>query len=82
MDEGRVNHAVCFSGAASQAVEIFKSAAMDVSSRGCERLRTCVGADQAEHLMARAKKLADDSGADESRGAGDEDTHANLLFRR
>ena len=75
MDEGEVRHAVGGFGPPAQAVQVFERAVMDLGPGLPERLRALVRAGEAEHLMAVGDKFLDDSGADETGRAGDENTH-------
>ncbi len=79
MVESRVNHAVRRCRAAAEAVEIFERTAVDLGAHPRKGLGPCIGARNADHLMARPDELLNDSRADEARGAGDENAHGFLL---
>jgi hypothetical protein len=64
MVEGGVDDSVRLARAVAKAFEIFERAAMDLGAHGCERLRSGVGAGEAQYFMARCDELADDGGAD------------------
>jgi hypothetical protein len=48
-----VNHTIRFGGSTSQALQVFKAASMHLGASSHERLGACIGARQADHLMAR-----------------------------
>ena len=82
MVEGGVDDGIRLARAVAKAFEILERAAMDFRAHGRERARAGVGAGETEHLMARCDEFADDGGADEAGGAGNEDAHGKspMLF--
>src|SRR4029077_5942135 len=79
VDIGGVDHAVGRGRAAAQAVEVLKGAAVHASAGGRQGRGGVVRTAQAGDLMAGVDKVADDGGADETRRAGNENTHDALL---
>src|SRR5262249_55590222 len=79
VDEGGVDDAIRCSRSALQAVKILESPPMNLGPSGGKRLGRCLRTCEAEHSMPRADQLLDDGGTDETRGAGDEDTHVFSL---
>ncbi len=75
VNERGVDDAIRCSRAAFQAVVIVESTPMRLGTGRGEQPRGRIRASQAEHLMARADELLHDGRANESCGAGDEDTH-------
>ena len=73
--EGQVDHAVGVGGRLGQAVGVVEVAPLDSGAGGFQLLRRCVGAGQADHLVAGAEQFGDDGRADPTRCAGDEDSH-------
>ena len=58
-----------------KAVEVLEVASVNLGPGGGERLGPLVGTGEAEHRVPRLLEILNDGGADEARGAGNENTH-------
>ena len=79
MDEAEVDHPVRCRRAAPQAVQVFEIASVHLGPGGGERRGALVRASEAEHRVPRLDEILNDGGADEARGAGNENTHGKTL---
>ena len=73
--EGQVDHPVGVGRRLGQALGIIEVAPLDSGAGSFQPLRGCVGAGQADHLVAGPEEFGDDGRADPSRRAGDKDSH-------
>ena len=73
--EGQVDDPVGVGGRLGQAVGVVEVAPLHDGAGRLQPLRRCVGAGQADHLVAGTEELRDDGRADPARCAGDKDSH-------
>jgi hypothetical protein len=80
--EGEVDHAVGVAGGGLQHFEVIEIAAAHLGAEGGDGRSGCLGAREADDLMAVGEEFGDDGGGDVARGAGDEDTHGKTPVGR
>jgi hypothetical protein len=78
MPESDVQDGIGSASSAAQAFQIFQITAPHLSPGSPQKLGACIVTCKAEHLVACADKLRNNSGTDESCGARDENTHITL----
>ncbi len=80
--EGQVDHPVGVGGRLGQAVGVVDVAPLHGGAGRLQPLRRCLGAGQADHLVAGSEQLGHDGRADPARCAGDEDLHGGTSGTR